>query len=46
MRTVRQIRKEIEALKRLAAANPDDKFAQASIEGQIDVLMWVTQYAI
>lgn len=36
-----KIREEIESLKRLAADNPDDALAQASIAGQINSLEWV-----
>ena len=41
MKAVKQIRAEIEALKRLAASAPKDRTAQASIAGQINVLEWV-----
>jgi hypothetical protein len=44
MKTVEKIREEIEALKRLAADNPDDAAAQVSIEGQIDALLWASDY--
>ena len=44
MKTSQQTQDEIEALKRLAAANPDDALAQASIAGQINVLEWATSF--
>lgn len=43
-KTSDQVRAEIEALKRLAAANPDDTLAQASIAGQINALEWATEF--
>ena len=44
MKTKEQIQKEIEALEKLGCRVPDDKLAQASIRGQIDVLMWVSDF--
>jgi hypothetical protein len=43
MRTVEQIRNEIEALKQLAAQYPHDVAAQASLAGQINALLWVAR---
>jgi hypothetical protein len=45
MKTKEQIQNEIEALEKLLGRMiPDDKLAQASIRGQIDVLMWVSDF--
>lgn len=41
-KTASEIQEEIEALRRLAAASPDDEMAQASIAGQINVLEWAS----
>ena len=41
MKTITAIRKEIKALRKLAKEYPRDAAAQASIEGQINVLLWV-----
>lgn len=41
MKTREQVTAEIEALHRLAATCPDDAIAQASIAGQINVLVWI-----
>jgi hypothetical protein len=37
----RKIKKEIAALKRLAASVPNDELAQASIAGQLNILEWM-----
>ena len=41
MKTITAIRKEIKELKKLAREYPRDVAAQASIAGQINVLLWV-----
>lgn len=45
MRTIDEIRAEIEALERLASTT-SDKAALASIAGQINALEWATKYTI
>lgn len=44
MKTKDQIQEEIEARERLGRANQDNAPAQASVQGQIDVLMWASNY--
>ena len=45
MKSQQQIQQEIDALARLGQQCKSDELAQASIQGQIDVLMWISDYA-
>lgn len=44
MKSLEQIQQEIDALSKRGARCPDNKKEQSSIQGQIDVLMWVSDY--
>ena len=46
MKTIEQIRHEIEALRRLAASVPHDRAQQASLAGQINALEWACGFAV
>jgi hypothetical protein len=46
MKTVEQVREEVEALKRLAAADPDDTVTHADVAAQIRALAWVSDFEV